>query len=119
MVRILGAVRLAASYCFARFLPSSNHFGGGGIRVFRRWICRGLFKRAGKEINVEQGAYFGDGSQLEIGDYSGIGVNALVIGPVTIGKGVMMASDVVILTSNHRFDRTDIPMWQLELQCAY
>ena len=34
----------------------------------------------------------------------------MIIGPVMIGKDVMMASEVIILTANHTFDRLDIPM---------
>jgi maltose O-acetyltransferase len=78
----------------------------------RRWICRGIFKNTGRNINIEKGAYFGDGSQIEIGDNSGIGINCKVCGPVKLGKDVMMGPDVVILTERHRFDRLDVPMIQ-------
>ncbi len=104
------AIRLAAYYLFARHLPASNTRPGLLFQPIRRWICRGLFLRAGRGINVEKGAYFGDGAQIEIGDGSAIGVNCEVVGPVRIGHHVMMGPDVIILTQNHHFERLDIPM---------
>ncbi len=104
------AARLMAYYLFARHLPRSSARGCGWTRPVRRLVCRGLFRRAGANINVEKGAYFGDGREIEIGDNSGIGINCHIIGPVQIGRDVMMAPEVIILTSNHRFDRTDVPM---------
>ena len=104
--------RLAAYYFFARHLPPSTHiFFRRGPRGMRRRLCSRLFKTAGTNINIESGAYFWDGSQLEIGDNSSLGVNAWIdCGPVKIGRNVMMGPEVIILTSNHRFDRLDVPM---------
>ena len=48
---------------------------------------------------------------MEIEDYSGIGMHTL-IGAVKIGKHVMMGRNVIILSQNHNYDRTDIPMDQ-------
>ena len=110
----LRKLRLILYYGFARFLPATNIAGGiGGIfhvRFIRRIICKGLFKTAGMNINIERGAIFGDGSLVEIGDNSGLGVNCFLDGPCKIGNNVMMGPDVIILTSNHRFDNIDIPM---------
>ena len=103
-------LRLIAYYCFARHLPASDNRFFKFIRPVRRCIVKGLFKYAGKNINIEKGAYFGDGSEIEIGDNSGIGINCKVSGKVTIGKNVMMGPDVIILTKRHKFERTDISM---------
>lgn len=103
-------VALAAYYLFARHLPASNSRSGKWARPIRRCICRAIFKYAGRNINVEQGAYFGNGAQLEIGDNSGIGVRCQVVGPVKLGRNVMMGPEVIVLTTNHKFDRLDIPM---------
>ena len=65
-------------------------------------------KRVGKHVNIEKGAIFN--GEVVIGDYSGIGVNRELNGPVTIGKYVMMGSEVVVYTRNHSSSRTDIPM---------
>lgn len=51
-------------------------------------------------------------SSMEIGDNSGVGINALMHGTVIIGNDVMMGPDCVIYTTNHSFDRIDIPMNQ-------
>jgi maltose O-acetyltransferase len=102
--------RLVAYYGIARHLPASNHRLGRFARPIRAWICRGLFKSAGRGINIERGAYFGDGHQIEIGDYAGIGVNCQVWGPVRIGSEVVMGPEVVIITRDHRLDDPDVPI---------
>jgi maltose O-acetyltransferase len=91
-------------------MPASDSRFGGWARPLRRWITKALFKRAGRNINIEKGAYFGDGSQIEIGDNSGIGVNCRACGPIKIGNNVMMGPEVIILTISHKYDRLDIPM---------
>jgi len=83
---------------------------GAVMSPIRRTICSVLFKKASSGINIEKGAYFGNGSQLEIGKGSGLGKNCDVRGPVKLGEYVMMGPDVMILTKNHCFDRLDIPM---------
>lgn len=97
-------------YFFARHLPVGARPYALGASWLRRVICTGMFARAGQHITVEHGADIGTGSQTEIGDYSGIGVNCTARGPLTIGKYVMMAPDVVILSSNHEFSDTEQPM---------
>jgi maltose O-acetyltransferase len=99
-------------YGLARFLPASNNRLGWPFRKIRRILCKSLFKKSGSNINIERGAYFGAGSELEIGHNSGIGVDCRVYGPVVIGDNVMMGPEVIILTDNHKFDRLDIPMCQ-------
>lgn len=104
-------------YLIARYLPASTGSYGLWARAVRRYICRHLFKYAGMNINIEKGAFFGDGSQIEIGDNSGIGVDCCIYGPVKIGHDVMMGPEVLIFTVNHRFNRLDIPMCQ-QGRCA-
>jgi maltose O-acetyltransferase len=110
MIKKMRLLRLIIYYCFARYLPASDSRFYRWVRPVRRFIAKGLFRHSGRNINIEKGAYFGDGSQIEIGDNSGIGVNCRVCGPVTIGDNVMMGPDVIILTERHRFGRLDIPM---------
>ena len=107
-MKIKQSLALFAYYSFARFLPeSSNH---KFAKRTREVICKRIFKKSGKNINIEKGAYFGSGSCLEIGDNSGIGINCYISKFTIIGKDVMMAPDVIILDSNHKHDRIDIPM---------
>ena len=89
----------------AAWLPISQRFPlGKRIRGF--WARR--IARCGKNVNIEKNAYFIPG--LSLGDFSGIGIDCEVHGEVSIGKNVMMGPEVVIYTTGHRFDRTDIPM---------
>jgi maltose O-acetyltransferase len=103
-------VRLSLYYLFARYLPSSDTRFTEWTWRFRHVICHGLFRRCGQRVNVERGAYFGDGSLIEIGDRSGLGLNCQVYGQVIIGNDVMIGPEVILLTRNHRFDRLDIPI---------
>ena len=66
-----------------------------------------MLKKVGKKVNIEKGANFT--RKCTIGNRSGIGLNAK-IGSVSIGDNVMMGPDCVMLTRNHDFSRTDIPM---------
>ena len=97
MLKKMRLLRLVAYYCFARYLPASDSRLCKWIRPVRRCITKGLFKHSGKNINIEKGAYFGDGSQIEIGDNSGIGVNCRVYGPVSIGNNVMIGAGAKII----------------------
>ena len=59
-------------------------------------------------INIERGATFG--SDLSLGDNSGVGINCEILGPCTIGNDVMMGPEVVVYTRNHEHGETDRPM---------
>jgi maltose O-acetyltransferase len=103
-------IPLLVYYLLLRYLPASSYQWTRWIRPLRRFCCSFLFQKVGKNFNDEKGAYFGDGSQIVIGDYSGIGVDCEVYGPVQIGDNVMMGPEVVIYTYGHNIKRTDIPM---------
>ena len=104
------AIRLLFFYGLARHLPASNTRFTGWTAALRRAVCRGLFHSCGRDVNIEHGAYFGDGSQIDIGDRSGLGVDCQIYGRVTLGRDVMMGPEVILLTRNHGFARTDVPM---------
>ncbi len=97
-------------YLIARHLPASDMPYSFGAKHIRGFLCRGIFKSAGKNINIEHGAYFGSGRDIEIGNNSGLGFNCRVYGPLKIGNDVMMGPDVMIFTQNHKTERLDIPM---------
>lgn len=100
-------------YYFAYYLPATNGPGLGHrlrARKIRRFLCRRIFRVAGENINVEKSAFFGEGSKIEIGNNSGIGVDCWLQGEVIIGNNVMMGPEVLIFTQNHQFARIDIPM---------
>lgn len=90
---------------FAKHLPS-NKWG----RRVRYNVCKHIFKKCGKNVNIEKGANFGFGFDIEIGDNSGIGINAVVPSNTVIGNDVMMGPNCFILSINHETSRIDIPM---------
>lgn len=94
-------------YCLlGKHLPVSRRFRPAQkIRVF--WAKR-MGCELGEDVNIEAGAEFG--GQVSLGSRSSIGVDARIVGPVRIGRDVMMGPECCIETSNHIFDRTDIPM---------
>ena len=98
-------------YGFARFLPEScSRFFGKSSRWIRYQLCRRIFLRCGHNVNVERLAHFGNGSLIEIGNDSGLGINCRVPNNPGIGDDVMMGPDCTILDRNHSTYRTDIPM---------
>lgn len=104
---------LVLYYCFAKHLPqSTNPFLGGISKRIRYQVVKQIFKRCGKNVNIEKGVNFGWGINVEIGDNSGLGVNAYVPMNIKIGENVMMGPECHILSQSHNFERTDIPMIQ-------
>lgn len=103
---------LALYHLIFKHLPATN--SRLPFRKFIRWsrskISSYIIDECGKNVNIEKGANFGTGVGIKIGDNSGLGVNCRVGRGTSIGNNVMMGPDVVILTSNHKFERTDIPM---------
>ena len=95
-------------YSIAKHLPSSCSGIRMGQKAFRAFCGKLILKHCGKKVNIEKGASFS--TKTSLGDYSGIGINARINGTCTIGNYVMMGTDVVVITRNHSFDRTDIPM---------
>lgn len=91
---------------FARNLPESRHLKLA--KKLRGFFAKRIVQSFGKNVNIEKNASFTPG--LSIGNNSGVGISCEINGQVTIGNNVMMGPDVVIYTSGHRFDRTDIPM---------
>lgn len=105
----------------ARISSSAIIRGAGNISI-------GAGCRIGRqvELNTPQGKInFGEqvslgpyviiesrGGEVRIGDRTGIGPFCVLFGHggLTIGKECMIASHVVFIPENHRFDRTDLPM---------
>ena len=109
MQSIRARICLRLYYGFAIFLPQSYKYKGipGKIRLM---LCKNIFKRCGKHVNIEKGARFGNGRLIEIGDYSGLGINCNVPNNIIIGNYVMMGPNAYILNSNHNFGNREIPM---------
>ena len=108
--RIKKVVCFILYYYFARLLPVSCYPCGRFGKKLRYFLCRQMFKKCGTGVNIEHGADFGLGSTIEIGNRSGIGVDAWIRADLTIGNDVMMGPGVVIYGRYHRYERTDISM---------
>lgn len=101
---------LVLYYGIARYLPPSKYKWFKSIRYV---LCKQIFEKCGKNVNVERMAYFGNGRHVIIGDNSGIGINAHILNNTVIGRDVMMAPNCYMLESLHETSSTDIPMrWQ-------
>lgn len=109
--QMVGWIFLAVYYGFASHMPSSySRFGGRAFNAIRIFCCRRIFKYCGKVSTIDRHAYFGDGRDIEIGDYSGIGENCVIPNNTIIGRYVMMAPEVHIVANNHTFSDTEKPM---------
>lgn len=102
---------LALYYSFAQYLPSSTIFLVGKLSKWIRYqLCKRIFKSIGHNVNIERKANFGSGRNIEIGDNSGIGIKCVLPSNIIIGNDVMMGRNCYIISQNHNFGRTDVPM---------
>ena len=92
----------------AKHLPISYSHIKLGQRKLRAFCGRLILKKCGKNVNIERGAVFS--SKVELGDNSGIGINASIGGKCIIGKDVMMGPQCIIYTRNHKNDDLTRPM---------
>ena len=90
----------------AAWLPISPHFPPA--KKLRAFWAKCIVKECGKNVNIERFASFTPG--LSIGDNSGVGIHSEMNGVVSIGRDVMMGPEVVVYTTRHKHDRTDISM---------
>jgi maltose O-acetyltransferase len=99
-------------YGFAQHLPASYRYQPFGR--FSKWCraktCKRLFRYCGQNVNVEKGANFYTGWEIEIGDNSSLGIDCMIPYDLKVGKDVMMGPYVIIVGENHNFERSDIPM---------
>lgn len=104
-------VCLILYYTFAQYLPCSySRIGGKTSQKIRRFLCVRIFKKAGRNINVERKANFGSGLNIEIGDFSDLGINCHVPSDTIIGNNVMMAPNCFIFSQNHKTSDIGTPM---------
>lgn len=100
-------------YGFAKHLPKSTV---PGIGKFGRWLrgkcARHLFAECKcEDINIEQGAYFGNGKHFHALGNTTLGKDFICHNRiVTIQGHLMMAEDVLFQGGGHRFDNPDIPL---------
>ncbi|PKM49131.1 MAG: acetyltransferase [Firmicutes bacterium HGW-Firmicutes-7] len=111
-MRIRKFVSLVLYYSIAKRMPESDALISFRSRRIRAMLCKGIFDRVGKDVNIEKNVFFGKGIEITIGDRSGLGLNARIQGPLTIGQDVMMGPDVIIYTRNHEVSSIERPMNQ-------
>ena len=106
---------LALYYGFAYYLPSTYSFGKIGLYsgYLRRFIFKHIAKKCGHHVNIERHAFFGKGFDIELGNYSDLGIDCHVPNNIKIGNYVMMGPKCYILPNDtHDTSRLDIPMQQ-------
>jgi len=67
----------------------------------------------GERVNLGPDVYLGDGTEVQIGNRSGLASGCRVYGALIMGDEVMVGPDVAFLSGHHRYDRLDEPIgWQ-------
>ena len=99
-------------YCLAKHLPKSTVPVLGKLaKGIRRACAEHLFAACGKQINVEQGAYFGNGKNFRVGTLVGLGKNFCCHNRiVTMHDHILMGEDVLFQGGGHAFGNPDIRM---------
>jgi maltose O-acetyltransferase len=69
-----------------------------------------MLDQCGRDVNVEHGAWFGSGRGIRLGERSDLGMDSLIIGPLVVGRDVMMGPRCILLASSHAFASVDVPM---------
>lgn len=97
-------------YLILKNIPSKNS-PDSLIVILRAYVCRSVFKRTGKKVNIQKNVYFGKGDKISIGDFSGVGENSILgqTDEIIIGNNVLIGPQLMIFTQNHVFgDRTKL-----------
>jgi maltose O-acetyltransferase len=99
-------------YAFARYLPISYRFQplGKFAKMCRAIACKRLFRYCGERVNVERGANFYTGWEIELGDDSSLGIDCMIPYDLKVGKDVMMGPYVIIIGENHNYSDVEVPM---------
>jgi len=102
--KITRLTALIIYYLFFKHLPCRNS-PNNVIVIIRSFLCKFIFKRIGKKVNIQKGVYFGKGDKVSIGNYSGIGENSRLgqADEIIIGDDVMIGQQLMIITQNHNF----------------
>jgi len=97
-------------YAIATHLPGPGmplgHFG----HWLRRCLAKRFLKQCGYGVRIAPGARIQADRRVSLGNNSNIGQGCWLLGDITIGNNVMMAPQVIILSSNHEFRDVSKPM---------
>lgn len=100
--------RMLYEVIFKKLPPSSSLIFGKMYKGLRATTARGFIQHCGKNVNIEHGAQIS--SSLKIGDNSGVGIDCVCGGPLSIGNDVMMGPECVVFARNHEFADVEKPM---------
>lgn len=95
-------------YAAASRLPRSYSKIKIGQRRLRAFCAKRILSHCGEEVNIDRKAWFA--SDVSLGDCSSIGLRAYIEEGTYIGNFVMMGTDCAVLTRNHSYSRTDVPI---------
>lgn len=107
-MRIKKYIGYVLYHVLAKRMPGSYAPIKIGQRQLRALCGRLMLNKCGSNVNIEKGATFS--TKVELGDNSGIGIDANITGKCIIGKDVMMGPQCIIYTWNHEFSDTTKPM---------
>jgi maltose O-acetyltransferase len=98
-------------YSILKNIPSRNSPNSLIVKL-RSFVCANLFKKIGKDVNIQQGVYFGRGNKISIGDFSGIGEDSILgqTDEINIGKNVLIGPQLMVFTQNHNFRERGKPI---------
>jgi maltose O-acetyltransferase len=104
-------INLFIFYGILRYMPGPTiPLLGPFFEYIRYQCCKRIFLKCGSKVNIVDGAKFGNGFKIEIGNYSSIGRNCIVPNNIIIGDYVMMGPNVTIYSVNHEFSDLKKPM---------
>jgi maltose O-acetyltransferase len=107
--RIIRSGALVLYYGLAIRLPGRGPLSEQA-RLIRQKLCHLFLEECGEWVNIGPDVHLGDGSNIRMGERSGLGRGCRVYGGLTVGDEVMVGPEVAFLASNHRFDRADVPI---------
>lgn len=99
-------------YGFSRHLPKSNRPVLGKFGGWLRYQCaKHLFAECKGYVNLEQGAYIGNGKNFHVLGGAGIGKDFIChCRIVTIHGGLLMGENVLFQGGGHVFANPDVPI---------
>ena len=102
-------IGFAFYYAIINKLPNSRYFKG--FNKLRTWYASKVLKvmEVDHHTFLEEGVYLGGPGKVSIGKGCQINENVFIQG-ARIGDHVMIAPNCSILTKNHNYGRTDVPM---------
>ncbi len=94
-------IALFIYYSFIQYLPMQPFPGSQIFSRIRFFFVKRIVSNIGENVVIKRKSYFGDGSQIVVGNNSQLGQNSRLNGPIRIGSYVMMGPDVIMMAVTH------------------